>query len=88
MNDLIPLPRMSEFILDEFMTPMELTTIEVSEGTGIPLCELQAMLRDEQEITPEYSSRLGEYFGVSAMLFYDIQKELKERAGIRELKYA
>lgn len=86
--DLIPLPRMSEYLLDDFMIPMGLTAREVSEGTGIPLAEMQALLADMQEITPELSEKLGEFFGVSSMLFYDIQEELKERAGVRELAYA
>lgn len=87
-DKMIQLPRMSEFLLEEFMIPMELTAIEVSEGTGIPLYEVEAMLRDEQEVTPENSMRLGAFFGVSDMLFYDIQEELKERAGVRELALA
>ena len=84
----IPLPRMSEFLLEEFMLPMHIDARTLSEGTGIPLWELQAMLRDEQEITPESSKRLGLFFGVSDMLFYDIQEDLKERAGVRELALA
>ena len=46
------------------------------------------MLADEEELTPELSERLGEFFGVSSMLFYDIQEEFKECAGVRELAYA
>ena len=85
---LIPLPRMSEFLLDDFMIPMGLTAHDVATGTGISLKELRAVLADEQEVTPELSEKLGIFFGVSNMLFYDIQEELKERAGVRELAYA
>ena len=85
---LISLPRMSEYLLDDFMTPMGLTVQDISEGTGIPLREMKAVLSDEQEITPEISRKLGKYFGVSEMLFFDIQNELKERADLRELRYA
>ena len=87
-ENLIPLPRMSDYLVGEFMIPMNLTAEEVSEGTGIPLYEIRALLADEQEVTPEISERLGEYFGVSAMLFYNIQQNLKKRAGVRELEYA
>ena len=85
---LISLPRMSEYLLDDFMTPLGLTAQDVSEGAGIPLREVKAILSDEQEVTPEVSRKLGTYFGVSEMLFFDIQTELKERAGIPELRYA
>ena len=87
-ENLIPLPRMSDYLVGEFMIPMNLTAEEVSEGTGIPLYEIRALLADEQEVTPEISERLGKYFGVSAMLFYNIQQNLKKRAGVRELEYA
>ena len=85
---LISLPRMSEYLFDDFMTPMGLTVQDISEGTGIPLREMKAVLSDEQEITPEISRKLGKYFGVSEMLFFDIQIELKERADLLELRYA
>ena len=84
----IPLPHMSEFLLDEFMMPMNVTASDLSAGTGIPLYDVRAMLADEFDITPEISRRLGDYFGVSDSLFYDIQCDLKQRAGILELSYA
>ena len=84
----LPLPKMSEYLLEDFMIPMRLTEQELAKGTGIPLAELRAVLADKQEITPELSKKLAAFFGVSDMLFYDIQEELKERAGVRELAYA
>lgn len=87
-EELIPLPRMSDYIAGEFMTPMNLTAEEVSEATGIPLYDMRALLADAQEVTPEVSEKLGKYFGISPMLFYNIQQNLKRRAGVRELAYA
>lgn len=87
-ENLIPLPRMSDYLSDEFMIPMNLTAKEVSEGTGIPLYELKALLADMQEVTPEVSEKLGEYFGISPMLFYNIQQDLKRRAETQILSYA
>ena len=86
--DLIPLPRMSEFILDEFMIPLRLTAQDVAEQSGVPITELQAVLNNEQEMTPEMSTKLGNYFGISAMMFYNIQQDLKRRAEVKELQYA
>ena len=87
-TDKIPIPRMSEYLLDEFMIPMNLTARDLSQGAGIPINDVTAMLADMQEISAEISVKLGEYFGVSDMLFYDIQQDLKARAGVRELEYA
>ncbi len=80
--DLIPLPKMSEFLIEEFIEPMGLTESEVSEGAGVPLNELQLLLADKQELTLEQSEKLGAYFGVSSILFYDIQRDLKERVAV------
>ena len=86
----IPLPRMSEFLQEEFMLPMHIEAQTLSEGTGIPLWEVEAMLRDEEDVTPENTKRLGSFFGVSDMLFYDIQEDLKERSisYMMKLQYA
>ena len=81
------LPRMSEYLLDDFMIPMGLTEHDLAAGTGIPLNELRAVLANEQEVTPELSEKLGAFFGISSMLFYDIQEELRARAKVRELAY-
>lgn len=84
----IPLPRMSEFLLDEFMTPMGLTARDLSDGTGLQLYDVRALLADDAQITPEISAKLGSFFGVSDMLFYDIQQDLKKRVAVPELEYA
>ena len=39
----IPLPRMSEFLLEDFMLPMNLSIYDVSNGTGIAINDLQAI---------------------------------------------
>lgn len=87
-TDMIPLPRMSEYLLDEFMIPMNLTAQDVSKGAGIPLYDVCSILANAQEITQEISQKLGAFFGVSAMLFFDIQQELKIRSETHELAYA
>ena len=79
---------MSEYLLGDFMTPMGLTAEDVSKGTGISLHDVRAILADAQEITPEVSEKLGAYFGISAMLFYDIQQDLKARAEVYGLALA
>ena len=86
--NLIPLPRMSDFIVYDFMIPMNLTIKDLSDGTGIPYKETQAVLNNETEITPELSEKLGAFFGVSDMMFYNIQQDLKKRANFTERQYA
>ena len=85
MRKRIPVPKFSEFLLEEFMIPLQLDAQALSLGARIPLNEVQAILRDETEITPEESAQLGAYFGVSDSVFYDMQSALKARAVRREL---
>ena len=75
----IPTPPMSQFLYDEFMLPMNLDAQTVTLGANIPFEELQSILADDAEITPEISEKLGRFFGVSALLFYDIQQDICER---------
>ena len=74
---------MRDFLLNEFMIPLGLTAQNVSEQAGVSIKELQSVLNDEQEMTPELSVKLGKYFGISDMLFYNIQQDLNRRAGIK-----
>lgn len=88
MEKMIPMPKMSDYLIEEFMKPLNIDVRTVSRGTGIPLSELELLLKDEEEMTPDQSRKLGGYFGVSDMLFYDIQQDLKVRAGVLEFEYA
>ena len=85
---LIPLPRMSEFLLNDFMLPMGINAQVLSYCAGIPINEVQAILNDEINITPEISQKLGAFFGVSGSLFSDIQSDLFKRENARNLQYA
>ncbi len=86
--DLIPLPQMSEFLLEDFMLPMKIDEYALSKGTKIPLDKVKAILNNEIDITPEISKKLASFFGVSNMLFYNIQEDLKARNSFSELRYA
>ena len=83
---LIPMPRMKDFLLEDFMIPMNINAKKLSEGTGISLDELNAIFNDELEITPSISKKLAVFLGVSDTLFYDIQNSIRKHN--RELQYA
>ena len=86
----IPLPRMSEFLSNDFMLPMGINAQVLSYCAGIPINEVQAILNlnDEINITPEISQKLGAFFGVSGSLFSDIQSDLFKRENVSDLQYA
>lgn len=84
----IPIPEISEFLLKDFMQPLNLSVKDVADGAGVAVDSLQAILNGESEITPVISSKLGKFFNVSAMLFYDIQTDINGRNKVLELQYA
>ena len=75
----IPTPRIGEFLLQEFMIPMNLTAHAISEGAKIPLEMVSALLSDYCKVTPEISEKLGKFFGMSPMWFYRIQRDIDAR---------
>lgn len=88
MPEVIPVPEISEFLLQDFMQPLNLSVKDVADGAGVAVDSLQAILNGESEITPVISSKLGKFFNVSAMLFYDIQTDINGRNKALELQYA
>ena len=80
------MPRMKDFLVEDFMIPMNINAEKLSEGTGISPDELNAIFNDELEITPSISKKLAAFLGVSDTLFYDIQNSIRKHN--RELQYA
>lgn len=58
------------------MLPLHLGIRAVANRADIPLADIRGILADETEITPEISAKLGSAFGISPLLFYDIQRDI------------
>ncbi|MCR5782848.1 MAG: HigA family addiction module antidote protein [Clostridia bacterium] len=82
MADIIPTPKMSEILLEEFMIPMNLSAYRLAQDIHVPVSRIQDILHDRRKITADTSLRLAKYFGVSDRFFLDMQNDID----IRELK--
>ena len=82
MADLIPTPKMSEILLEEFMIPMNLSAYRLAQEIHVPVSRIQDILHDRRKITADTSLRLARFFGVSDRFFLDMQNDID----IRELK--
>ena len=82
MADLIPTPKMSEILMEEFMIPMNLSAYRLAQEIHVPVSRIQDILHDRRKITADTSLRLAKYFGVSDKFFLDIQNDID----IRDLK--
>ena len=75
----IPTPTMGEFLLEEFMIPLHLSAYKLAHAIHVPVSRIQDILHDRRKVTVDTSMRLGKYFGVSDLLFFNIQNDLDVR---------
>ena len=75
----IPTPKMSEFLLEDFMIPLHISAYKLAHDIHVPVSRIQDILHDRRKITVDTSARLGKYFGVSEMFFIRIQNDIDLR---------
>lgn len=80
MDTYIPVPKISEILLEEFMKPMGISAYRLAKDIHVPVSRIQAILADKRKITVDTSLRLGKYFGVSDRYFLNLQDDIDIRA--------
>ena len=98
MDTYIPVPKISEILLEEFMKPMGISAYRLAKDIHVPVSRIQAILADKRKITVDTSLRLGKYFGVSDRYFLNLQDEIdirearetmrKDLESIKTIQYA
>ena len=82
MPGMIPTPKISEILREEFMEPMGISAYKLAQAIHVPTSRIQDILHDRRKITADTSLRLAKYFGVSDRYFLDMQNDID----LRELK--
>lgn len=82
MSEIIPIPKMSEILMEDFMEPMGLSVYRFAQEIHVPVSWIQYILLDRRKITADTSLRLARFFGVTDRFFLDIQNDID----VRELK--
>ena len=98
MDTYIPVPQISEILLEEFMKPMGISAYRLAKDIHVPVSRIQAILADKRKITVDTSLRLGKYFGVSDRYFLNLQDDIdirearetmrKDLESIKTIQYA
>lgn len=98
MDTYIPVPKISEILLEEFMKPMGISAYRLAKDIHVPVSRIQAILADKRKITVDTSLRLGKYFGVSDRYFLNLQDDIdirearetmrKDLKSIKTIQYA
>ena len=55
-----------EILLEEFLTPLELSAYRLSKDIGIPQTRISEIVKGNRRITADTALRLSKYFGNSA----------------------
>ena len=79
MKELIPVPKMSEVLREEFMQPLGLSAYRVAKDIMVPVSRIQEILQDKRKITADTDLRLCKYFGMSNGFFLRVQMDLDLR---------
>lgn len=75
----IETPKISEFLLEDFMIPLNISAYKLAKDIGVPVSRIQDILHDRRKITIDTSIRLGIYFGVSETFFLNLQNDIDLR---------
>ena len=75
----IETPKISEFLLEDFMIPLNISAYKLAKDINVPVSRIQDILHDRRKITMDTSIRLGRYFGVSETLFINLQTDIDFR---------
>lgn len=76
-----------EILREDFLVGSEIPAAEVSEGAGIPLEALAALLAGRLHVDADIDLRLARYFGISEGFFlrlqndYDLEEVRRSRGG-------
>lgn len=79
MRSFIDPPTAGEILLEEFMIPQNISEDKIAIDLEIPVSQIQDIVNDMERISPEISSCLGKYFGVSEKYFLNLQKDIDRR---------
>jgi len=71
-NKLSPIPP-GEILLEEFMTPLELSQNKLARDLDVPVGRINDILKARRTITTDTALRLGIYFGTTPEFWLNLQ---------------
>ena len=87
-----------EMLLEEFLTPMNLTQRQLADGIRVPYQRINELSNARRGISPSTALRLAKFFGMSADFWMNVQlrwdlyhvqqAERDELKGVRPLSIA
>ena len=75
-----------EILLEEFLTPMEISAYRLSKDTFIPQTRISEIIKGRRRITADTALRLSKYFGNSAKFWLGLQDDfdIEEERSVKQ----
>ena len=64
-----------EILLEDFMEPLGLTAYRVAKDIGVDPPRIHSIIAGRRSISADTALRLGQYFGVSAQFWLNLQSQ-------------
>ncbi len=80
----IPLCTPGEFLEEEFLKPMRITSYRLAKDIHVPATRIYAIIKESRSITADTALRLERYFGLSEGYFLRLQAQYDIRKAKRE----
>ncbi|HEX4228979.1 MAG TPA: HigA family addiction module antitoxin [Bryobacteraceae bacterium] len=71
---LLPLVTPGEYLVEEFLEPLELSANALATALKVPANRIQAIIKGQRGITADTALRLAQYFGTSAEFWMNLQQ--------------
>ena len=75
-----------EILLEEFLSPLEITAYRLSKDIGIPQTRVSEIIKGNRRITADTALRLSKYFGNSAKFWLGLQDDFDIEEGNSQKK--
>lgn len=75
-----------EILLEEFLSPMNISAYKLAKDTNMPATRVSQILKGKRKITVDTALRLSQYFGNSPDFWIGIQDEYDLRKERQRLK--
>lgn len=84
-SKLLPLIHPGEILIEEFISPMDLSLASVARSTQLPASRLTEITKGRRSITAETALRLAKFFGTTAQFWVGLQAEHDLEKAQREI---
>lgn len=74
-TDWLPNPHPGEILLEEFLTPMEISQNALARAINVPPRRINEIVLGKRSVTADTDLRLARYFGLSEGFFLGLQAD-------------